>query len=68
MPLVSRMMIVVQGQRLGLIDDNALSLLNHLHAFNSIRPKPMDGQTLNDWEGGKCICSTNVPVWVSADR
>lgn len=68
--LVSPMMIAAQGQRLGPIDDTGLSMLNHLHfslhdrdlMFNSVRPNPMDGQTLNDWEGGKCICSTNVPV------
>ena len=28
----------------------------------SVRPTPMDGQTLNDDEGGKCLSSTNVPI------
>jgi tetratricopeptide (TPR) repeat protein len=67
---VSPMMIVAQGSRLGPMDDTGNSAVNHLHfsihdrdlGFMSVRPNPMDNQTLNDFESGKCICSTNVPV------
>lgn len=67
---VSPMMMVVQGSRLGPMDDTGNSAINHLHfsihdrdlGGMSVRPNPMDNQTLNDWESGKCICSTNIPV------
>ena len=68
--MVSPLMSVVQGQRLGPMDDTGLSAVHHLHfsihdrdlGFMSVRPTPMDGSTLNDGENGKCVCSTNVPV------
>lgn len=67
--LLSPGISVSQGSRLGLMDDTGFSALPHLHfslhdrdlGFMSVRPTPMDGQTLNDWEGGKCICSSNIP-------
>jgi hypothetical protein len=71
---VSIGMVVSQGTRLGLMDDTGISAFSHLHfsihnvlpgtptpiTGPSVRPTPMDGQTLNDNEGGKCLSSTNV--------
>jgi hypothetical protein len=61
-------MVVREGAFLGLMDDTGNSAIPHLHfsihnrdvvvggqPFGSVRPTPMDGQTLNDNEGGKCI-------------
>jgi hypothetical protein len=28
----------------------------------TVRPTPMDGQTLNDIDDGRCVFSTNVPI------
>ncbi len=75
-------MPVVVGNRLGLMDDTGISRLHHLH-FSihdrqvpypnstygaSVRPTPMDGQTLGDGSSGKCIRSTNIetqpPTWI----
>jgi tetratricopeptide (TPR) repeat protein len=57
------------GLRLGTIDDTGNSAFPHLHfviqdrdlGFRSVRPTPMDGQTLNDGENYKRIRSSNVP-------
>ncbi|HEX7902564.1 MAG TPA: tetratricopeptide repeat protein [Chitinophagaceae bacterium] len=59
-----------QGFTLGFMDDTGNSAFPHLHfliqdrdlGFASVRPTPMDGQTLNDGENYKCIRSTNVPL------
>jgi hypothetical protein len=69
---VSVGMFVKQGARLGRVDDTGTSVSHHLHfslhdrdlpvASNSVRPTPMDGQTLNDWDDGRCMFSTNVPI------
>lgn len=67
---VSEGMSVVQGSRLGVMDDTGLSMIPHLHfsihdrdlGEQSVRPSPMDGQSLDDDEIGKCLYSTNVPV------
>lgn len=69
---VSVGMYVRQGTRLGVMDDTGLSVLDHLHfslhdralpwASSSVRPTPMDGQTLNDGDDGRCMYSTNVPI------
>jgi Tetratricopeptide repeat/Peptidase family M23 len=69
---VSVGMFVRQGARLGLLDDTGLSVEHHLHfslhdrdlpaAADSVRPTPMDGQTLQDWDDGRCMFSTNVPI------
>ena len=69
---VSAGMFVRQGARLGLLDDTGLSVDHHLHfslhdrdlpgATDSVRPTPMDGQTLNDSDDGSCVSSTNVPI------
>ena len=69
---VSVGMFVQQGQRLGRVDDTGLSVSHHLHfslhdrdlptATDSVRPTPMDGQSLNDWDDGRCLFSTNVPI------
>jgi tetratricopeptide (TPR) repeat protein len=69
---VSVGMFVRQGARLGLVDDTGLSTSDHLHfslhdrdlppVSNSVRPTPMDGQTLNDWDDGRCMFSTNIPI------
>jgi hypothetical protein len=69
---VSVGMFVKQGARLGRLDDTGLSVADHLHfslhdrdlpvASDSVRPTPMDGQTLNDWDDGRCMFSTNVPI------
>jgi hypothetical protein len=67
---VSPMMVVSQGTRLGLMDDTGFSAFSHLHfsirnvlsGNRSVRPTPMDGQTLNDNEAGKCLSSTNNPI------
>ena len=75
-------MPVAVGNRLGLMDDTGISRLHHLH-FSihdlqapypnstygaSVRPTPMDGQTLGDGASGKCIRSTNIetqpPTWL----
>ena len=64
-------MFVRQGWRLGLMDDTGNSALNHLHfamgdrdsssgTFASVRPTPMSGQTLADFEDGKVIRSDNI--------
>lgn len=63
-------MVLREGAFLGLMDDTGNSAIPHLHfsihnrdvlvggqPFGSVRPTPMDGQTLNDNEGGKCIAS-----------
>lgn len=62
-------MVVRQGARLGLMDDTGFSAMPHLHfsihdkdrGGMSVRPTPMDGQSLNDGDDGKCICSSNIP-------
>ena len=69
---VSLGMILKQGARLGLVDDTGLSVADHLHfslhdrdltfSADSVRPTPMDGQTLNDWDDGRCMFSTNIPI------
>jgi Peptidase family M23 len=71
---VSYLMPVKAGNRLGLVDDTGYSYLQHLH-FSihdsqapytgysygaSVRPSPMDGQTLGDGDSGKCIRSANI--------
>jgi tetratricopeptide (TPR) repeat protein len=69
---VSVGMFVRQGARLGVVDDTGLSVADHLHfslhdrdlpfLTDSVRPTPMDGQTLNDGDDGRCMFSTNVPI------
>ena len=69
---VSIGMFVRQGARLGLVDDTGLSVSDHLHfslhdrdlpfSTDSVRPTPMDGQTLNNGDDGRCMFSTNVPI------
>ena len=66
---VSLGMFVLQGTRLGPMDDTGRSLANHLHfeltdnsTGLSVRPTPMDGQTLNDSDDGRCMHSTNIPI------
>lgn len=57
------------GLTLGFIDDTGFSAFPHLHfviqdrdlGFRSVRPTPMDGQTLNDGENHKRIRSSNIP-------
>jgi murein DD-endopeptidase MepM/ murein hydrolase activator NlpD len=64
-------MIMGRGAPIGFMDDTGNSALPHLHfsmrdrdlSMNSVRPTPMDGQTLNDGESWKCVGSTNVPLW-----
>lgn len=66
---VSDGMFVEQGTILGTMDDTGNSSGSHLHfsmhrndaARTGVRPTPMDGQTLNDGEDGKCMSSTNDP-------
>ena len=66
--LVSQFMWVDQGTRLGFTDDTGRSAFDHLHfsihdttmGENSVRPTPMDGQSLGDGDAGRCVCSTNV--------
>jgi hypothetical protein len=79
-------MPVKVGNRLGLMDDTGQSWLHHLH-FSihdrltpypgssygaSVRPTPMDGQTLGDGDSGKCIRSSNIetepPIWLDDVR
>lgn len=68
--LVSELMAVNQGTRLGRMDDTGNSALPHLHFSihdekndkKSVRPTPMDGQSLNDGDKGRCIGSSNVPI------
>jgi murein DD-endopeptidase MepM/ murein hydrolase activator NlpD len=71
---VSRMMPVMVGTRLGLMDDTGNSAINHLH-FSihdrqiphpqnglgaSVRPTPMSGFRLEDGDDGTCVRSNNV--------
>lgn len=67
---VSMTMFVRQGARLGVMDDTGDSAFDHLHfsihdmdamSGMSVRPTPMDGQSLTDSDTGRCISSTNVP-------
>jgi Peptidase family M23 len=74
--LVSAMMPVFVGNRLGLMDDTGNSLLDHLHFCihdrqipfpgvdigGSVRPTPMSGVTLEDGDDGTCVRSTNVEI------
>lgn len=69
---VSVGMFVRQGARLGVMDDTGTSVLDHLHFSlhdrklpwdsSSVRPTPMDGQSLNEGDDGRCMYSTNVPI------
>jgi len=66
---VSAGMYVKQGKRLGLMDDTGTSVAHHLHfalfdnVINfSVRPMPMDGQSLWEWDDGRCMHSTNVLI------
>ena len=72
---VSVGMHVKQGARLGRCDDTGNSVSDHLHFTvndrrvpgatplgRTVRPTPMDGQTLNDIDDGRCIVSTNTPI------
>jgi len=66
---VSLGMFVRQGARLGRMDDTGLSQAHHLHfelrdnaTGITVRPTPMDGQTLEDADDGRCMHSTNVPI------
>ncbi|HET6362954.1 MAG TPA: peptidoglycan DD-metalloendopeptidase family protein [Gemmatimonadota bacterium] len=68
--LVSTAMVAPTGRRLGLMNDTGISLIDHLH-FSihdrtlgpgdgpSVRPSPMNDQTLGDGDSGKCLRSTN---------
>jgi hypothetical protein len=64
---VSVGMSVGIGARLGPMDDTGNSAISHLHFLMrdvnrdrlSLRPSPMDGQTLGDGDDGKCLSSTN---------
>jgi tetratricopeptide (TPR) repeat protein len=67
---VSVTMFVRQGARLGIMDDTGDSAFDHLHfsihdmdamGGMSVRPTPMDGQSLTDSDTGRCMSSTNVP-------
>ncbi len=72
--LVSKLMPVFVGNRLGLMDDTGDSALDHLHFCihdqqipwpgqplgGSVRPTPMSGVTLEDDDGGTCVRSTNI--------
>jgi len=66
---VSVGMFVRQGAILGFSNDTGNSAFSHLHfiiqdrdrGFLSVRPTPMDGQRLEDGDGGECISSTNIP-------
>ncbi|HEY3178136.1 MAG TPA: M23 family metallopeptidase [Casimicrobiaceae bacterium] len=74
--LVSAMMPVFVGNRLGLMDDTGNSVLDHLHFCihdrqilfpgvdigGSVRPTPMSGVTLEDGDDGTCVRSTNVEI------
>jgi Peptidase family M23 len=65
---VSKMMPVYLGNRLGRIDDTGNSLIDHLHfsihdkdlGWNSVRPSPLNGVRLEDWDGGTCVLSSNT--------
>jgi len=66
---VSIGMYVKQGKRLGLMDDTGNSAGHHLHfalwdnaVGSTVRPTPMDGQSLWEWDDGRCMHSTNVPI------
>lgn len=72
--LVSPLMPVVVGTRLGLMDDTGNSVLNHLHfsvhdrdiprpgaPFGaSVRPTPLSGVRLEDGDDGRCVRSNNI--------
>jgi hypothetical protein len=72
--LVSGMMPVFTGNRLGLMDDTGNSVLDHLHFClhdrqipfpgvdigGSVRPTPLSGVTLEDGDDGTCVRSTNI--------
>jgi murein DD-endopeptidase MepM/ murein hydrolase activator NlpD len=72
--LVSYMMPVVTGQRLGPIDDTGNSTGSHLHFSihdrtlphpnssygRSVRPTPLSGTRLGDADSGRCVLSDNV--------
>jgi hypothetical protein len=68
---VSVGLYVEQGTVLGMMDNTGFTNYPHLHfsmhdnnsGFISVRPTPMDGQTLNDNDDGKCMYSTNVPIY-----
>jgi len=62
-------MYVKQGKRLGLMDDTGTSMGHHLHfalwdntTGFTVRPMPMDGQSLWEWDDGRCMHSTNVMI------
>jgi hypothetical protein len=72
--LVSQMMPIFLGNRVGRMDDTGNSILDHLH-FSihdrniphpnvsygaSVRATPMSGVRLEDGDSGTCVCSTNV--------
>jgi hypothetical protein len=66
---VSTGMYVKQGKVLGLMDDTGDSVGHHLHfvlydnaIHVSVRPTPMDGQSLWEWDDGRCMHSTNVLI------
>jgi hypothetical protein len=67
---VSPGMFVLQGARLGEMDDTGFSALSHLHfslhdddqGGDSVPPSPLDGHVLGENGSGTCICSTNVPL------
>lgn len=66
---VSLTMFVRQGARLGIVDDTGNSAMNHLHfsihddnlGGMSVRPSPMDLQTLNVSDRGRCVSLNNIP-------
>jgi hypothetical protein len=72
--LVSAMMPVFTGNRLGLMDDTGDSVLDHLHFClhdrqipfsgvdigGSVRPTPLSGVTLEDGDDSTCVRSTNA--------
>jgi hypothetical protein len=71
---VSELMLVITGQRLGLMDDTGNSVWDHLHFSvhdrdiphpnvsygSSVRPSPLSGARLGDGDSGKCVKSDNV--------
>jgi murein DD-endopeptidase MepM/ murein hydrolase activator NlpD len=68
---VSVGLYVEQGTVLGRMDNTGNSFLPHLHfsmhdntnSLAGVRPTPMDGQSLQDGEEGKCMHSTNEPFY-----
>jgi murein DD-endopeptidase MepM/ murein hydrolase activator NlpD len=72
--LVSEMMPVITGQRLGVMDDTGSSVFDHLHFSihdrelthpnvsygRSVRPSPLSGTSLGDGDSGRCVASNNV--------